>query len=321
MEAGLSWTEERVALLRRLWEDGQSASKIAAQLGGVTRNAVIGKVHRLGLAGRVKSGEDAPVVASKPLRWRRPRSWPPRRNRLSSSRTARLPNFRRPPRLLRSPPRLPNRLRSPCRNGSRSWTCGNPCAVGRWAIRPRRNSASAAPGRSPACPIARTTPKSPTNRRQSASATAGRRLPLKLRLGQVTPRSGMQSGLRQEAVEQVWVALAALCVAGAHLSVCSSEGLHDPVAGLGREVRPCEDEAPRTDGRDRSVLPRKLPAGTVIRFSDDPRRQLVDRVGRGPEKAGTALPRATARNPGHPNPPPHRAAARPSRTMAGPSPA
>lgn len=66
MEAGLSWTDERVALLRRLWEDGQSASKIAAQLGGVTRNAVIGKVHRLGLAGRVKSGEDAPVVVMKP---------------------------------------------------------------------------------------------------------------------------------------------------------------------------------------------------------------------------------------------------------------
>lgn len=72
MEAGLSWTEERVALLRRLWEDGQSASKIAAQLGGVTRNAVIGKVHRLGLAGRVKSGEDAPIVALKPAEPEKP---------------------------------------------------------------------------------------------------------------------------------------------------------------------------------------------------------------------------------------------------------
>ncbi|AWN38281.1 GcrA family cell cycle regulator [Methylobacterium radiodurans] len=63
MEAGLSWTDERVALLRRLWEDGQSASKIAAQLGGVTRNAVIGKVHRLGLAGRAKPGEEAQSVS------------------------------------------------------------------------------------------------------------------------------------------------------------------------------------------------------------------------------------------------------------------
>ncbi|MGH1569607.1 GcrA family cell cycle regulator [Methylobacterium sp. P31] len=62
MEAGLGWTDDRVALLRRLWEDGQSASKIAAQLGGVTRNAVIGKVHRLGLAGRARGGEEAPAA-------------------------------------------------------------------------------------------------------------------------------------------------------------------------------------------------------------------------------------------------------------------
>ena len=63
MEASLSWTDDRVALLRRLWEDGQSASKIAAQLGGVTRNAVIGKVHRLGLAGRARGGEDGQAAA------------------------------------------------------------------------------------------------------------------------------------------------------------------------------------------------------------------------------------------------------------------
>jgi GcrA cell cycle regulator len=62
MEAGLSWTDDRVALLRRLWEDGQSASKIAAQLGGVTRNAVIGKVHRLGLGGRARGSEEAQVT-------------------------------------------------------------------------------------------------------------------------------------------------------------------------------------------------------------------------------------------------------------------
>jgi len=48
----MSWTEERVQLLRKLWQDGLSASQIAAELGGVTRNAVIGKVHRLGLSGR-----------------------------------------------------------------------------------------------------------------------------------------------------------------------------------------------------------------------------------------------------------------------------
>lgn len=65
MDAGVSWTDERVELLRRLWEDGQSASKIAAQLGGVTRNAVIGKVHRLGMGGRVKAGAEAPALRKK----------------------------------------------------------------------------------------------------------------------------------------------------------------------------------------------------------------------------------------------------------------
>ncbi|KMO20585.1 GcrA cell cycle regulator [Methylobacterium indicum] len=53
MDAGPSWTKERVELLKRLWSDGHSASQIAAEIGGVSRNAVIGKVHRLGLAGRV----------------------------------------------------------------------------------------------------------------------------------------------------------------------------------------------------------------------------------------------------------------------------
>jgi len=48
----MSWTDERVELLKKLWAEGLSASQIANQLGGVTRNAVIGKVHRLGLSGR-----------------------------------------------------------------------------------------------------------------------------------------------------------------------------------------------------------------------------------------------------------------------------
>ena len=48
----MNWTDERVELLKKLWSDGLSASQIAAELGGITRNAVIGKVHRLGLSGR-----------------------------------------------------------------------------------------------------------------------------------------------------------------------------------------------------------------------------------------------------------------------------
>ncbi len=46
------WTEERVAELTELWNSGLSAARVAAKLGDVTRNAVIGKVHRLGLSGR-----------------------------------------------------------------------------------------------------------------------------------------------------------------------------------------------------------------------------------------------------------------------------
>ena len=53
----MSWTDERVETLKRMWNEGQSASQIAKELGGVTRNAVIGKVHRLGLSNRV-GGKD-----------------------------------------------------------------------------------------------------------------------------------------------------------------------------------------------------------------------------------------------------------------------
>jgi GcrA cell cycle regulator len=52
----MSWTNERIELLQKLWLDGWSASRIAAELGPpITRNAVIGKVHRLGLSGRAKA--------------------------------------------------------------------------------------------------------------------------------------------------------------------------------------------------------------------------------------------------------------------------
>lgn len=56
MDNGANWTDERVDRLKKLWSEGLSASQIAAQLGGVSRNAVIGKVHRLNLPGRAKAG-------------------------------------------------------------------------------------------------------------------------------------------------------------------------------------------------------------------------------------------------------------------------
>lgn len=55
----MGWTDERVTTLKKLWLDGLSASQIAKQLGGVTRNAVIGKVHRLGLSGRAAPSQPA----------------------------------------------------------------------------------------------------------------------------------------------------------------------------------------------------------------------------------------------------------------------
>ncbi|MES1198867.1 MAG: GcrA family cell cycle regulator [Pseudomonadota bacterium] len=63
------WTDERVNTLKKLWAEGLSASQIAKQLGGVTRNAVIGKVHRLGLAGRATPSRPA----KRPVRQARPR--------------------------------------------------------------------------------------------------------------------------------------------------------------------------------------------------------------------------------------------------------
>jgi GcrA cell cycle regulator len=64
------WTDERVEVLKKLWADGLSASQIAKQLSGVTRNAVIGKVHRLGLSGRATPSRPP----SRIVRAARPRS-------------------------------------------------------------------------------------------------------------------------------------------------------------------------------------------------------------------------------------------------------
>ncbi|MCC0007602.1 MAG: GcrA cell cycle regulator [Hyphomicrobiaceae bacterium] len=65
----MAWTDERVELLKKLWSEGLSASQIASRIGGVSRNAVIGKVHRLGLSGRatttrMKSHRPRPRMAT-----------------------------------------------------------------------------------------------------------------------------------------------------------------------------------------------------------------------------------------------------------------
>jgi GcrA cell cycle regulator len=66
----MSWTDERIDTLRTMWEAGQTASQIAEALGGVSRNAVIGKAHRLGLQARpspVKANEAAAPVGESPV--------------------------------------------------------------------------------------------------------------------------------------------------------------------------------------------------------------------------------------------------------------
>src|SRR5882757_11445461 len=67
----MAWTDERIETLKKMWEAGQTASQIAEELGGVSRNAVIGKAHRLSLQSRpspVKPNEpdDAPAAAPEP---------------------------------------------------------------------------------------------------------------------------------------------------------------------------------------------------------------------------------------------------------------
>ena len=69
----MAWTEDRVETLKKLWADGLSASQIAKQLGGVTRNAVIGKVHRLGLSGRATPSRPSRRPAPRPSQPRAPK--------------------------------------------------------------------------------------------------------------------------------------------------------------------------------------------------------------------------------------------------------
>jgi GcrA cell cycle regulator len=79
----MSWTEERIDQLKTMWHEGATASEIAEKLGGVSRNAVIGKAHRLGLEARpspVKPGEEHAAPAAKPAKAQAapaPRSQPP----------------------------------------------------------------------------------------------------------------------------------------------------------------------------------------------------------------------------------------------------
>ena len=69
---GLGWTEDRVVLLTALWLEGLSAAAVARRMGGVSRNAVIGKVHRLGLSGRAAPPKPCRALAALPRSSRSP---------------------------------------------------------------------------------------------------------------------------------------------------------------------------------------------------------------------------------------------------------
>src|SRR5579862_2164769 len=87
--ASMSWTDERIDQLKAMWEKGMTASQIAEELGGVSRNAVIGKAHRLDLQARpspVKAGDSAsrraaaaPSASAAPKKPAVPRAVPPER--------------------------------------------------------------------------------------------------------------------------------------------------------------------------------------------------------------------------------------------------
>ncbi|WP_293678797.1 GcrA family cell cycle regulator [uncultured Phenylobacterium sp.] len=122
MSATSTWTDDRVQTLSRLWQEGASASQIARNLGGVTRNAVIGKIHRLGLSGR--AAPSAPGAR---------RAKPKREQRLRPRYAA------APPRLV-APPEIGLANVVSIQRGQCRWPMGDPlaedfCLCGRKAVR------------------------------------------------------------------------------------------------------------------------------------------------------------------------------------------
>jgi GcrA cell cycle regulator len=129
----MSWTDDRVATLKKLWNDGLSASLIAVKIGAVTRNAVIGKAHRLGLAGRTTGSRKRPASCASSLfpapsharRTRtpsRPRRPSQQRARAAPKRLAVLPELGPPPDM---PVTVQTLTATSCR-----WPIGDPNAAG-----------------------------------------------------------------------------------------------------------------------------------------------------------------------------------------------
>ncbi len=85
----MSWTEERVALLKKMWGEGRTAAEIAKELGNVTRNAVIGKAHRLKLSNRVSPiQQNNKKPAAKPVETKTAESKPAPRKSANSNKNS-----------------------------------------------------------------------------------------------------------------------------------------------------------------------------------------------------------------------------------------
>jgi len=128
----MTWTDERVARLRELWAQGFSASQIAAQIGGITRNAVIGKAHRLHLESR-----PSPIRSGGPRTRPRPRAKPavpqpaaPRPAPGLSGVSVRRKQREAPPEPSLQIPVPPRASRSPGTGPSCAWPIGDPGEAG-----------------------------------------------------------------------------------------------------------------------------------------------------------------------------------------------
>ena len=170
----MGWNDERVELLKKLWSEGLSASQIAGRLGSVTRNAVIGKVHRLGLSGRattsrMKSHRPRARVAQQqqPKRLAKPR-FPSQGN---PDRARALPARRRAVRADGRGTRHSAQGAPHHRDAERSATAAGRSAIRRWRI-----SISAIATRCRACPTASSTPAARSSRRSRAAATCASRV-------------------------------------------------------------------------------------------------------------------------------------------------
>ena len=152
----MGWTEERVEQLKRLWAEGLSASQIAGRLGGVTRNAVIGKVHRLGLSGRATTSR---------MKTHRAAS-----RRHASAQSEILRSGRSINRMRTAIFRQPRSSLFRPRSVRRCKCSRNRAAAGLLVIHSPQTSISAIAIRCPVCPIARSMRVVLSNRRRRAAA-------------------------------------------------------------------------------------------------------------------------------------------------------